>query len=132
MTAQREFVVGEVKRLMRFPLLFVFGILRPSGKEVAIGPSQIIKGPFDHTFRDIIGPRISSLPDRMELLLEREGTGRFEDTLLFRICFLLGFVCLILLLPLLSSPIVHKASCATGPLQILHLFRSWVHADLVR
>jgi len=70
MTAQGEFIIGEIKGFVGFPFFLECGVLSSTGEEVGVGVAQIIEGPLDDTFRHVIGPGELLLPDRVELLLE--------------------------------------------------------------
>src|SRR5260221_14044217 len=129
--ANREFVIGEIKRLVGLALFLVAGIIGSACEEVVIGFREIIKGSFHHTFRDLVGPWIGLFTDLIELFFERKGTGRREGALLFRNGFLLLFVRLILLLPLFAPPVVDKSSGATGSFKVVNLFMRWVEPYLL-
>ena len=131
MTAYREFVIGKVEGLMRLALFLVLGILSPPRKEVRIGPPQIVKGPLHHTFGHLIRPGIGFCSNGMKLLFEGERVGRGKLALSLRHRFLFCFIGLILLFPLLPSPVVDEASGTAATFEILHLFRRRVHPNFV-
>ena len=95
-------------------LLLVRGIFRSASEEVVGVTLQVIKSPLHHTFRDGVGPRILLLPALIELLFQRKSVRRFQLALLLGNGFLLFFVRLILLLPLLAPPVVDKTPGPTS------------------
>ena len=132
MTANGEFVIGQIKRLVRLALLLVLRVLSAPSKEVGIGLLQIVKGSLHHALRHVVAPRIRRFPKRVELFFEAHRVGRLEGALRFWNRFLLQLVGLILRFPVLGAPGVDESSAATGSLEVVHLLSSRIHADLVR
>ena len=129
MTAHDEFIVRDIKRLMRFAFFLYLGIGAPR-KEVGIRLVQIVKSPSARTWSRQTS-RIVPFSNRMELPLQRHRVG-IPVCISFRNGFLVSLVGLIRCFPVLSSPVVHEAPSATSTLKVLHLFGSRVHADFVR
>ena len=96
MTANGEFVIGQIKRLVRLALLLVLRVLGAPSKEVGIGLLQIVKGSLHHALGHVVGPRIGRFPNRIELFFEAQRVGRLEGALRFWNRFLLQLVGLIL------------------------------------
>src|SRR5258708_22161694 len=132
MASQRQFIIGQIERLVRLALLLVLRVLGAPSKEVGIGLLQIVKGSLHHALGHVVGPRISRFPNRIELFFEAHRVGRLEGALRFWNHFLLQLVRLILCFPVRSAPVIDESSGATSPLEILHLFRSRIHPDFVR